>query len=392
MNRRDWLKLISWAGIIPIIGPAGRISSALATSGPSLGKRLVLVELAGANDGLNTLVPFRHDQYLKLRPNLSLAQSERIELDAEYALHDGLKPLMKLWQKGQLAWVHGLGYPVPNRSHFKSTALWETGGDGNAERRSGWVTHDIEHKLGKHQVDPHGISLVDDMGIFTSDSGNWLSLSNPEQLRAAKHQSSPDINTDLPALSRVADQMQTLDASLSSLGEKLQHLPDVQRLPGGNLGGQLQQVLRFIRAEVDTPVFRVRLGGFDTHANQLGRHERLMNQLGNALAGFSRVLIQDGEWDNTLIMTYSEFGRRVVENRSGGTDHGTAAPHLLMGGTVQGGLYGKHPDLDALIDGDMQYTTDYRALYRQVLANWFGVGNNEFNAYRNDALNSLLRV
>jgi len=155
-----------------------------------------------------------------------------------------------------------------------------------------------------------------------------------------------------PAIAAVTNRMQELDASLANLTERLSKAKAAPRMGGGRLGTQLQQVLHLIRAGLDTPVYRVQLPGFDTHEGQLGRHQNLLRQLGISLGKFREALIKDGEWDNTLVMTYSEFGRRATENKSGGTDHGTAAPHLLMGGKLTGGLYGTAPDLSQLVNGD----------------------------------------
>jgi uncharacterized protein (DUF1501 family) len=392
MQRRNALKLLAMGGLLPASGSLTTLTTAVAAGARDTGRRLILVELSGANDGLNTLVPLMHDQYQKLRPRVSLQRGDVVSLENDFFLHEALTPLLKHWQQGNLAWVQGLGYPTPNRSHFKSAAIWETGSDGSSERRNGWITHDLEHRLKLPPVDPHGISLVDDIALFTSDSGRWLSLSHPEQLTAVSVASAPTTDPKLASLAFVANQMQGLNDSLNSMSKKLENLGDVRKIAGGELGRQLQQVVKLIRSGIDTPVYRVRLGGFDTHANQRGRHDRLMTMLGRALASFSNLLIRDGEWNNTLIMTYSEFGRRVAENRSGGTDHGTAAPHLLLGGGVQGGLFGEHPDLDTLVDGDMQYTTDYRSLYQQVLNGWFGIPRNEFAEFSSSALQPLIKL
>lgn len=389
MLRRDALKLLSSAGMLPLLGHS---SFTQAASNAFSGKRLLLVELAGANDGLNTLVPFRHDKYHKIRPRLALQENQTIRAEDEFAFHVGLEPLMPFWEKQNLAWVHGLGYPAPNRSHFKSTAIWESGSDGQSERRSGWITHDLEHRLAVAPSDPLGISLVDDISLFNSDSGSWLSLRSPEHLAAVAARDTPSIDQRFKVLQTVSNEMLGLNTSLNNLSRKLQSLRKVPRIPGGELGRQLQEVVKLIRAGVDTPVYRVRLGGFDTHANQLGRHARLMRQLGAGLAKFGDILIQDGEWNNTIIMTYSEFGRRAAENASAGTDHGTAAPHLLMGGAVQGGLHGTHPDLSSLVDDDMVHTMDYRSLYNQVLNDWFSIGDNEFNQFSSTELQGLIKT
>jgi uncharacterized protein (DUF1501 family) len=357
------------------------------------GRRLILVELAGANDGLNTLVPYRNENYRRLRPTLSLPRRQTVALSDDFAMHESLTPLMSLWNQGQMAWLHGLGYPKPNRSHFKSIALWESGGDGHRQRRSGWLTHDIEHNLQRQVLDPHGISITEDLNLFASDSGRWLSMTSPEQFDSVSKSGAVRATPVNQSIAMVKDRMQALEASLTGLSAKLQQSTvSAPRLSGGELGYQLEQVVRLIRAGLDTPVYRVRLNGFDTHENQLYRHSSLLSQLATALEGFQQALVADGEWNNTIVATYSEFGRRVWENKSHGTDHGTAAPHFLLGGNINGGLYGSAPDINYLNAGeDPVFTLDYRALYTEILGSWFNMENNAFGQYRSDTIAGLIK-
>ncbi len=389
MNRRTMIKQLlglSAAGVA--INSNGPLAQQLKANG----QRLILLELTGANDGLNTLVPYSNNEYYSLRPKIGLPQSKIITLDDDFALHSSLKPLMKLWERSELAWVHGLGYPKPNRSHFKSIALWETGGDGSADGDRGWITHDIEHAYGQRITDAHGISLVDDMALFDSPAGRWLSMKSASQLLQAEYNPSKSEGFSNPLLQQVEQQSRELESMLASLSSKLDEAPEVKRMPKTGLGAQLAEVIRLIRAGLDTPVYRVRIGGFDTHENQLGRHARILAELGKAVSATRFVLKQDKEWENTLIVSYSEFGRRATENKSGGTDHGTAAPHFLAGGALNGGLFGRSPDLAGLVDGDPEHTMDYRSLYEQVLSGWFEIGQNRFSGYRNQALRGIFKT
>jgi len=305
-------------------------------------------------------------------------------------MHASLKPLMRLWDKGELAWVQGLGYPQPNRSHFASIALWESGGDGTKAGNSGWVTHDVEHQFGQAIHDAHGISLTGNLNIFDSSGGRWMSLQSTSQIESTSVALPAAGKQYNAALDLVTGKMHELHHTLDSLSAKLKTVPEVGTLPGEALGEQFAQVLRLIRAGVDTPVYRVQLGGFDTHDYQLPRHARLLGRLAASINGFSGALQTDGEWDNTLIMTYSEFGRRAAQNSSGGTDHGTAAPHLLTGGGVRGGLYGVSPDLSDLQDGDPTFTMDYRCVYERVLGDWFGIQSNRFIDFSSTKLQGLI--
>jgi len=371
MNKRLFLQ----SSIATLMQPFGFLNQqALATSLPVSKRRLVLIELAGANDGLNTLVPFSNDHYYRLRPTLGLSPLDVLNLSDELAMHNGLRPLMRLWEDGDLAWVQGLGYPQPNRSHFKSIALWESAGDGRSPRADrGWMTHAIEHQMARKIRDPHGISLAGDMSIFASDSGRWMSIGNISQIQSNALSNLSATTIEHPTLALVQRRLQILDTTLTRLVDKLDEVPDIPQFDGGAFGEQLRQVAMFISAGIDTPVYRVRLDGFDTHEHQLGRHTQLLNELGVGLNSFARSLKLHGHWRDTLIMSYSEFGRRAAENHSAGTDHGTAAPHFVVGGAVNGGLYGVAPDLGQLIDGDPAHTMDYRALYHRVLTDGLGI-------------------
>ena len=386
MNRRRFIHQL----MLGMAAPLGQLNqlvladnASLKTSG--INRRLILVELAGANDGLNTLVPFSNDHYHTLRPTIRLNQSAVQPISEEHGMHTALKPLMNEWQSGELAWIQGLGYPAANRSHFASIALWETAGDGlNSRGDRGWMTHAIEHLLRRPVLDPHGISMAGDLDLFASATGRWLSIGSTAQLstrnlpaqeaqRIRATQGQGQVEPRHQARALVQQQLQTLDATLTRLQEKVQSVPEVPTFQGGHLGEQLRHVAQLITAGVDTPVFRVRIEGFDTHQNQLGQHTRLLTELAVSLHGFASTLKRLGEWNNTIVMTYSEFGRRAAENRSGGTDHGTAAPHMVMGGDVNGGFYSTAPDLGHLPDGDPVHTMDYRALYRTLLVDALGV-------------------
>ena len=394
MNRRNILKSILGLGIgigsMPLFSQAAGVQT----------KRLILVELSGANDGLNTLVPYRSDLYRKLRPSLALAENEVTKLQADIAMHKALDPIMKHWDKGDLAWVQGLGYPAPNRSHFKSIALWESAGDGEIDVQSrGWMTHAMEHGLRRKVMLAHGISVGGDLNLFNSDSGRWLSIGSASQLSNMTMPTSITKLSNFQAsgsraaanLAHVSAQVDLLDRMLSDISSKLEGLPEMRGFDGDNFSSQLETVAELIAGGVDTPVYRVRLDGFDTHENQLRRHALLLASLGKGLDSMSFALKRMGEWNNTVIMTYSEFGRRAAENDSGGTDHGTAAPHLLLGGQVRGGLYGDAPDLSNLVGGDPEYTADYRGLYQEVLGSWFDVvpGANTLRDYSDKRLSKL---
>jgi len=373
--------------ILPLV-PASVHAAAIKT-----GRRLILIELSGANDGLNTIIPFRNDHYYKLRPNLAINASDRIMISNDFAKHQALSKLGNIWDRGELAIIHGLGYPGANRSHFKSIALWETGGDGTGAGRSGWLTEDIEDKLTNHDLDAHGISLDGGMGIFTSPEGVWLSMTSAAQFKRLNQESfHSNVSTNNPALMNLLDRANALNLSMKKISEKLNRSRKMRfNIRGGDLGRQLSMASSLISAGISTPILKVKIDGFDTHEDQSWRHEDLLRDLGSSIGGFAREMRRIREWDNTIMLTYSEFGRRPTENYTKGTDHGTAAPHFVTGGMVNGGLYGQHPDLGKLINGDMQFTMDYRSVYEMILSNWFKIKENKFSDFRNSYLRKVIK-
>lgn len=410
MNRRQFVQQALQAAFIPLI-PGIVASQASATTtdtatalarigGIPGGRRVILVELAGANDGLNTIVPWSNNYYHEYRPTIGIKRPSVITLSDDYGFHQQLENLMPLWDASELAIVHGMGYPSPNRSHFKSIALWEAGGDGKRQGKQGWLTHDIEHAYAGNEVDAHGIVLGGSMGIFSNAQGNWLSMAAANQfanrtLQMNENSKQPEAKQQSPVMDLLVERAHTLKTSIDSISAKLA----TRRRNGGHrirIGGnsrlsqQLTHTVELINAGIDAPVFKVSLGGFDTHENQPGRHQRLLQQLATALHDLRKELTKTDHWKNTVVLTYSEFGRRVIENKSQGTDHGTAAAHLLMGGGVNGGFYGTAPDLEHLDNGDLQYTMDYRAVYSRLLDDWLQLPTDSFSKYRDSRLDAMI--
>ena len=386
MNRRDLINFLA-AGIAIPLAPIS-ISAASIKSG----KRLILVELSGANDGLNTVIPIKDERYGELRPRIKIDRSKAFNLGNGLVLNSAMRNLDSALQAGDLAIMQGLGYPGQNRSHFKSIALWETGGDGTKSGKNGWLTEDIEQMTGSDQLDAHGISLDGGMGIFASPSGVWLSMTSLGQFSTLQKKLVIPNQTlsSNPALSFVLDRAHALNSSMQSISSKISRLRNKNlNINAGDFGKQASMAAYLIDAGISAPVLKLKIGSFDTHENQTWRHRRLLQDLSKGLSGLRRALIQSGHWDNTLIMTYSEFGRRAKENESGGTDHGTAAPHFLMSGSLEGGLWGIHPDLGNLTDGDVKFTTDYRVVYDKILSDWFGLDQNRFQNYRSNITDGL---
>ena len=390
LNRRELIRSIVAGMAIPV-APIGIASAAQRT-----GRRLILVELSGANDGLNTVIPINDARYFEIRPNIALSKDKVFDIGNDLALNSELRPLDPALQSGDMAVIQGLGYPGQNRSHFKSIALWETGGDGSQAGKNGWLTEDIEGMTGSDKLDAHGISLDGGMGVFLSSSGVWLSMTSLNQFSSLsatteKLASNTQANSANPALSMIMDRGNALNNSMASISSKIKRLNrhrDI-RYDAGEFGRQAAMAAQLIDAGIDAPVLKIKLDGFDTHEHQIWRHPNLLRDLGRGLAGLRKSLIRSGHWESTLIMTYSEFGRRALENESEGTDHGTAAPHFMLSGAIKGGIWGVHPDLGDLVEGDMKFTMDYRSVYASILSDWFKIPLNRFSEYSNENLLSI---
>lgn len=313
---------------------------------------LVVVQLSGGNDGLNTVVPVGNDVYLKARPTIGL--SDRLHpLEAGLALNPAMTAFKELFDDGQLAVINGCGYPNPNRSHFRAMEIWHSA-NPRVSDTSGWLGHYVEHV----RRGTEGLLRAINVG--------------PElpQALAADEVVVPSIQSldDLPGggLARRATNAAICADEIRKVAAA--HKPDVE-YPGG-LGRDLRLIAQLIAGNFGTRIFYCQVGGFDTHANQLGQHERLLGSVAASIGAFTKDMRAKGLGEKVAVMCFSEFGRRVQQNSSGGTDHGAAGPMFVVGGRVKGGVYGEHPSLTNLDDGDLRYTTDFRRVYATVLDRW----------------------
>jgi uncharacterized protein (DUF1501 family) len=323
-------------------------------------KLLILFELKGGNDGLNTVVPFADPLYYRLRPRVAVSRDAGLTLDERTALHPALHPLMPLWQSGQLSIVQGLGYPQFNLSHFRAMQIWDTGSDAHRYLRDGWVARALASASAQS-----GVSAG-------APGGGGLIIGSPEQgpLTGAACR----VATLMPCFGRAVTSAVAGERRLSTpfaadaFGASLRAATD-------RLAASLQRGRSLVRLSLtlDPAVIRVTLNGFDTHANQRERHSNLLAQLAQGIEALHASLRALGLWDDTLVVTYSEFGRRPHENDTGGTEHGTTAPHFVIGGRVRGGLYGAPPALSQLDgNGNLPMAVDFRCLYSTVLGQWWG--------------------
>lgn len=364
---------------LPLITTPGFVAAA----GQALpkGNTLVLIELAGGNDGLNTVVPITDPDYRGLRPEIGIAQSESLGLDSDTALHGSMRHFANLWEAGDMQIVEGVGYPNPNRSHFRSIEIWNSGAGADAYGRDGWVANAFAEGRAPTQTDVSGLVLGGDMGPLVGD-GRFSAMRDEEtfintleNLPGMRHAVRP--TEEKSPLEHV---LKTYDSARVTGDVVLRKLEQSAargfQFPGGELGDQLYTAARLLEAGVEVPVLKVVQGGYDTHDNQPGEHAFLLEQLSDAVGAFARAMREIGIWDQVTVVTYSEFGRTARENGSYGTDHGTAAPVFAIGGKVEGGFGGQRVDLGRLIDDDLVHTTDYRSLYAGLLNDLWGIESN----------------
>ncbi len=385
ISKRNFLSWMAMIAMNPSLSWASGIPN----------KYLILVELKGANDGINTLVPYETDNYQKLRPNLHLKKNKIIDVgNSPLVGRVGLADTMSLLDKSinqDLAIIQGVGYPGQNRSHFKSIAIWETGGDGQNSKTAGWLTNSLEKRYSNDQVVAHGASLEGSLGLFARGSGVYISMARLNQLYG--HNASNSQTSMNALMKKIIKNKADLSFASQQISKKLSYFPASKlptRMPYGNFSAQLTDVLRVIGSETAIPVMHVQHGSFDTHEGQKWQHPQLLSELTKGLASFRKNLINMGRWDDVLVMTYSEFGRRVAENGAQGTDHGAASVQFVMGGKVNAGLYGDYPSLDKLEDGDLVYTMDYRSVYEHICSSWLNQKNNEWQTFSDKRLRSLI--
>ncbi len=358
------------------------------------GKILVVVQLSGGNDGLNTVIPFGDDAYYRARGGLAVAADQTHKLNAGIGLHPSFEPLKALYDEGLMSVVQGVGYPNPNRSHFSSMDIWHTADTTESQRRTGWLGRYFDSECAG--IDPKtnqptgtvdglaGIAMGDQLPlamqgevarpISFDDLSRYQYQGPAEGTHEALNQPFAGLQVDenehaaqLDFLTRTA-----MDAHVSSdrIQEVLARHNPPAAYPNGGFGNGLRTVAAMIRGEMPTRVYYVTLGGFDTHANQGGRHAFLLRQLAQGVSAFWADMKDQKNEQRVLMMTFSEFGRRVAVNASGGTDHGAAAPMFFFGPACKQGLVGRYPSLTNLDNGDLRHTMDFRQPMASVLADW----------------------
>lgn len=417
------VQLISAASTIPLfLDRAGRVMAADFAANPQGAGRpdrvLVIVQLAGGNDGLNTLVPIGNDDYYKARPRLAVAKKEALKISDDFGFHPSMAGFKAIFDAGRMAIVHSVGYPNPNRSHFRATDIWASA-EPDKVAKSGWLGRYFDAccsgsdpgKDAKKSAEPSSAVSLTNEPPQTLVGEKYLPIAfrSPESLTyqqgrrsmgtAGAFEKLNDIDPDLMDDDHMMGkgkivipkgtngsvepkheendeflQRTALNARLyaDQIRKSASSVRNKATYPVGRLSADLKLVAQMIASGLPTRVYYVSLGGFDTHSQQLNRHPRLMEELSGALKAFTDDLAALGQFERTTVMTFSEFGRRVAENGSQGTDHGEAAPLFVMGGAIKPGFYGTAPNLSPakLNRGDVAFSTDFRRVYAAMLRTW----------------------
>lgn len=344
---------------------------------------LVVCQLSGGNDGLNTVIPFADPAYRTLRPTLAIEDEKILKLTNDTGLHPSMTGLADLYKKGQVAIIQSVGYPNPNRSHFKSMDIWQSA-DPDNRLKYGWIGRSFDVRSAQ--------------GPVSAVAGIGLSVEKPLALQA-DHASIPcfaslaDIQSMVgdPDTEKMLRQIQGTDAAqgtstrviqqanksaldaMSELKDRLAQFTPKQTYGNDPFGNGFKQISQIVASSPATRVVYFSSGGFDTHSRQADQHAKLLENFSNAVSAFMQEMEAAGKADKVIVLVFSEFGRRAYENGSGGTDHGKAAPMLLIGKRVKGGLHGPKPDLANLNDGDVMFQTDFRQVYATTLDQWMGI-------------------
>lgn len=394
LNRREFLKkgvtVVGAGAMFPLV-----FQRALAVLGeqnkggaPASDDRvLVVVQMAGGNDGLNTIIPIVDSRYYDARPGLGIAQTTALPLNDTTGLHPAMAKMKELWDQGVLAVVEGVGYPSPNFSHFVSMDIWETADPAKKVTR-GWLGRYFEKVKEKQEAPFLGLAVgrtlptafitpevavpsLEGLGTYQLQGDRQAAFLNSSRLKTLMNM--------YEAGSRAGPYGPLFDGTIKAAKSSINTLQSAHKsykpaveYPAGPFPAALLLVAEAIAANVGVKVCHVSLGGFDTHANQPVDQPRQLGILANSLHAFYADLKAHGLDSRVAVMTWSEFGRRVKANASSGTDHGSAAPLFFLGTPVRGGFYGQRPDLGNLDNGNLRYTVDFRSVYATALEGWLG--------------------
>ncbi|MBS1750736.1 MAG: DUF1501 domain-containing protein [Bacteroidetes bacterium] len=346
---------------------------------PPGNKVVIVLQLSGGNDGLNTVIPFQNDLYYKSRPQLGISSSAVLKLDDEVALHPALSAFKQLYDEGNLGIINSVGYPNPDRSHFRSMDIWQTASASNQYLNSGWIGRYLDAQCHECNKPTQAIEIDDVLSLaLKGNDMNGLAVKDPKRLYGTANEA---FFKDIRAGHETLHHDQPIDYLYKTLAETLSSAdyifkqsklhPSNAEYPRTELGNNLKTIASLIFSDINTKIYYVSLGSFDTHVNQAAQQQRLFTEMNNAIAAFVNDLKANHRFEDVLLFTFSEFGRRVVQNASNGTDHGTANNmFLISGGLQQKGLINPVCDLSDLQDGDLKFKVDFKEVYATVLKKW----------------------
>ena len=379
IQRREFLK---YSMLFPAIVASGvkLILPPAYASDQNWDRTVILLELKGGNDGLNTVIPYTDDLYYELRPALGVKREKVIQISDKFGFNPAFSDLMPLWQNKQMAIVQGVGYPNPNLSHFRGINIWNSASDANDFIDDGWITRLFSEARPGVEFAADGVNLgKNSAGALLGNKAKLITLgTKPDTtLKQASRIQPGNSQMENSALSHILKQRRDLRGAADNIIQKqMKNIRLDGVFPQSKLGIQFQTAARLLIAGVKVPVIKLTIGGFDTHAEQEPLHSQLLSEVSVNIASFAKIMKINELWDKVAIMSYSEFGRRVAENNSSGTDHGTAAPQFLFGGKIKGGFYGNQPKLSDLEKDNLKHQIHFREIYASIARDWWGLKAN----------------
>lgn len=377
INRKTFIQTSSLAAasfLFPNFLKALTLPEAIAMNG----KTLIILQLSGGNDGLNTIIPVKNDIYYKVRNQISINENDALRLTDEAGINPNLKFFKELYDNGELAVMNNVGYPDPNKSHFRSMDIWQSASASNQFINTGWLGRYLDEACHNCQKPTQAIEIDDLLSLaMKGDNNKAIAFRDPKKLydnsqetlykklAADNHEHEHDLASYL---------YNTLGNAISNSGyifEESKAKPTDKIYPNTQIGKDFQTIASLIKSDINTQVYYLSTGSFDTHTNQNSRQNQLFKNISDAVEIFTKDMKENGKFQDVMIMTFSEFGRRVAQNASNGTDHGTANQMFFISGSLKKkGLLNPLPDLENLSYGDLIYTEDFRKIYATILKKW----------------------